>query len=352
MGAAVTACGPQDVVVREAAPEADIGIGAPTLRAAVLTPRWQPVFAELIELPDTSTACVGAGCPAPVDAGAADAGVVDAGVVDAGVVDAGAVDAGALDAGPRDAGTSEWSGFGPGAQLSAHTRLGLPSAAAVGAPADWLLVKTQYVASYDTTRKVPRWVSWELTASWLGTAPRSTYFRSDALLPAGTPQAYDSDYTNSGYDRGHLCPSADRTLTPADNLSTFTLTNVVPQTHQSNAGPWETLESESRTLALAARQLTIVAGPVFGATSVAIGSGVAVPLATFKVVVVNSAPGDAVTASTRVIAVIVPNTTSASGNWRSYRVTVRDIERSTGLNLLSDLPQALQDTLETRLDAQ
>lgn len=95
-------------------------------------------------------------------------------------------------------------------------------------------------------------------------------------------QARDSDYTNSGFDRGHLCPSADRTITDPDNDATFVLTNVVPQTHASNAGP--SLEDEARQLATAGKHLWIIEGPLYGATQQNIGTGVAVPVSMFKVV--------------------------------------------------------------------
>ncbi len=265
-----------------------------------------------------------------------DAGLVV--VVDAGVFDAGA----ALDAGVL---------LGAGATLSVHTTLGLPSAAMVSSPTQWLLVKPQYVTAYDTTRKVPRWVSWEVSSAWLGAAARSSSFHQDAQLPAGTPQATDADYRNSGFDRGHLCASADRTATATDNLATFTLTNVVPQTHESNAGPWEALETEVRTWAAAGHHVYVVAGPIFGVTAQRIGAGVEVPLSTFKVAVVLD-EGQAASASTRVVAVVVPNTQSVSGAWRPFRTTVRAVEQATGLDLLSDLPRDVQDVVETRVDAQ
>ncbi len=258
------------------------------------------------------------------------------------------VDAGAVEE-PQPAEPEPDAGSSPVSSLSRHTALGLPSSSIVGQPDGWLLVKPQYVAAYDTVHKVPRWVAWELTSAWLGTAPRGSSFRRDPQLPASAAQASDSDYTNSGYDRGHMCPSADRTATPADNAATFVLTNAVPQTHQNNAGPWEALEEESRTLAGLGNRLLIAAGPVYGASHVTIGSGVEVPVATWKVVVVLGEP--AVTSATRVIAVIVPNTTSASGGWRGYRTTVDDVELQTGLDLMSEVDPAVQAVIEARVDA-
>ncbi|MBL8920069.1 MAG: DNA/RNA non-specific endonuclease [Myxococcaceae bacterium] len=299
-----------------------------------------------------------AGADTPTDAGTPGL-TVDAGQTapaDAGrPVDAGAALAGA-DAGREpDGGVVAPAAPGPGATLSAHTALGLPDTSAVGALDRWLLVKPQFVVSYDTVRKTPRWVSWRLDTTWLGTATRATSFRRDAQLPLSAGQARDEDFRNSGFERGHLCPSADRTNTDPDNDATFVFTNVVPQTRASNGGTWATLEDEARAQARLGKTVFLVAGPLFGVTPQSIGAGVPVPTSTFKVAVivdgqVGAAPS--VTTSTRVIAVVVPNTASVSGSWRAFRVSVRSVEQATGLDFLSDVPRAVQDVVETRVDAE
>jgi endonuclease G len=243
---------------------------------------------------------------------------------------------------------------GAGATLSPHTALGLPDDSTVGRLDRWLLVKPQFVTSYDTTRKTPRWVAWRLDASWFGSATRATSFRRDAQLPTTAGQARDDDFRNSGLERGHLCPSADRTRTDPDNDATFVFTNVVPQTRASNGGTWATFEDDAREYARQGKTVMLVAGPVFGVTPQAIGAGVPVPLSTFKVAVVldsTSAAPAAVTTSTRVIGVLVPNTSTVSGDWRAHRVSVRSLEQLTGLDFLADVPRAVQDLVETRVDA-
>jgi endonuclease G len=243
-----------------------------------------------------------------------------------------------------------------GASVSEHTLLGLPDPARTGNPADWLLVHPQYVSAYDTTNKVPRWVSWELDTKWLGSTGRTGSFVEDTLLPANEPQGAASDFSGSGFQRGHMCPSADRTDTTSDNQATFVYTNVVPQSAQSNTGPWEVLENEERTLARAGSKLVIAAGPSFASSKPStIGSGVAVPTATWKVVVVlpaNATSPTAVTDSTRVIAVSIPNDETAHGDYRAYLTSTRAIEQQTGLNFMSDVPQAIQDVIENQVDTQ
>jgi len=245
---------------------------------------------------------------------------------------------------------------GPGSDVSVHTTMGLPSDASTSTWTDYLSVKSQYVISYNGTRKAPNWVSWQLDASYLGSAPRQDSYRTDNTLPSGMPQATLSDYSGSGWDRGHMCPSGDRTKTTTANSQTFYLSNMSPQAKDSNGGPWAGLETYSRTLASQGRELFIIAGGRYTGSVQTIGNGVEIPDDHFKVVVVLDHPGqDAadVTTATRVIGVLVPNDDSAidtGDDWRQFRIPVRDIEELTGLDFLSDVDPSVQDVVETRVD--
>jgi endonuclease G len=246
----------------------------------------------------------------------------------------------------------------PGAQLSVHTTLGIPAPASTTTPDAFLSVKADYVVSYNGSRKVPNWVSWELNTSYLGSTTRQDDFRTDDTFPPSEPQAQLTDYSGSGFDRGHMCPSADRTLTVPANSQTFYLTNMVPQAANNNRGPWEKLESELRTIAQSGKELFIISGGVYSSGSTTIGTGVSVPDKTFKVVVVLDAVGQGpanVTTSTRVIAVMMPNSNSLIGQsdpWRNFRVSVDAIEAATGEDFLSDVDPAVQAVIEARVDNQ
>ena len=243
-----------------------------------------------------------------------------------------------------------------GAALSVHTTLGIPSPTSTSDPNSFLSAKSQYVISYNSGRKIPNWVSWELNTSYLGSTPRQDDFRADDTLPPTLPQASLADYSGSGFDRGHMCPSGDRTLTVAANSQTFFLTNMVPQAANNNRGPWEGLESEARTIAQSGKELFIVAGGVFSSSSRTIGTGVSVPDQTFKVVVVLDAVGQgpsSVTTNTRVIAVLMPNDDSkisVTADWHNFRVSVDSIEALTGYDFLSDVDPAVQAVVEARVD--
>lgn len=60
-------------------------------------------------------------------------------------------------------------------------------------------------------------------------------------------QALNTDYTNSGYTRGHLAPRAHQE-TQEESDATFTLTNIVPQTDKSNNKYWCQLETRLKNI--------------------------------------------------------------------------------------------------------
>ena len=122
------------------------------------------------------------------------------------------------------------------APLPEHLTLGNPSGATTdpAQPTNYLLSKPQYALSYHRDRGIPNWVSWHLSTDWRGSAARQDDFRPDATLPAGWYQVQATSYTGFGFDRGHNCPSADRTSTVADNSATFLMSNMMPQAPRNN----------------------------------------------------------------------------------------------------------------------
>lgn len=230
---------------------------------------------------------------------------------------------------------------------SLHLILGEPRD---GDPSDDLLLDHRvFVLSYNARRLVPNWVAWRLVTEDLGAAARSGAFHADELLPPGLPGPRPRDYARSGFERGHMCPSGDRTVTEAANEETFVMTNMQPQRHALNAGPWEGLERFERSLATAGQQLFVVAGGVFDEPPATLASGVAVPRASFKIIVALGPGEDAadVTASTTTYAVIMPNSAAVAGTrWFEHLVAIDEIERQSGYDFLTGLAPDTQAALE------
>lgn len=247
---------------------------------------------------------------------------------------------------------------------SIHLTMGNPSGALkdVTAITNYMLEKPQYITSHHRDRGIPNWVSWYLSSAWVGSTPRQDNFRPDTSLPSGWYQVGNTDYTGSGFDRGHLCPSADRTLTVTDNSATFFMTNMMPQAADNNQGPWANLENYCRTLINAGNELYIIAGSygtggtgLNGTFNTIAGGKVTVPNRTWKVIVVlptGTNDVSRVSSSTRIIAIDMPNAQGIRNNsWGTYRVSVDFIETKTGYNILSALPESVQTVVEAKIDA-
>lgn len=217
---------------------------------------------------------------------------------------------------------------------------------------NYLVVNTAYALSYNNSKGTPNWVAWRVTEGDLGDVDRQNDFRPDETLPAGLKRVTPSDYTSSGYDRGHLCPSGDRSNDAEQNSLTFLMTNITPQTGDLNRFAWERLESYARGLVKRGHvDLFVVAG-VYGEKE-KLKRKVVVPTNFWKIIIAVPQGGDNsdVNEKTHVIAVDMPNATGISQeNWRSYRTTVRAIEQRTSYNFFSTLPQNLQDVLETKTE--
>ncbi|GAB3196150.1 hypothetical protein GCM10027293_07980 [Pontibacter aydingkolensis] len=265
-------------------------------------------------------------------------------------------------------GTGEPGGGTPGGGtdtttvVSVHLTLGNPSNAAtdVNLPNNYLLMKAQYVMSYSRDKGTANWVSWHLDEAWLGSTPRQDDFRADNTLPSGWYQVGATDYSYSGFDRGHITPSADRTLTVEDNSSTFLMTNMIPQAPNNNRTTWASLESYCRSMLTGGYEIYIISGGygVGGtgsngyATTIANGN-VTVPSNTWKVILIlPDGNNDAarVTSSTRVIAVDMPNDQTILSDWRAYRTTVDAIEAKTGYDFFSLVPDSIENVIEAKID--
>jgi endonuclease G, mitochondrial len=242
---------------------------------------------------------------------------------------------------------------------SVHLTLGNPShTVSLDENRYHLFLRSQYALLYDRTTNTPAWASWQLNASWLGNLSRPV-FTPEPDLPVGWFSVTPRNYTGSGFDRGHIVPAADRNRTPEDSAAVFYMSNIAPQAPDNNRGPWEALESYCRVLVKSGKELYIIAGPTGkgGVGSVGTAEAIAdnkitVPAAFWKIVVINKQPGlglAGITQNTRVIAVLMPNQQGIKEDkWQQFSTTIRDLEKRTGYDFLSNLPPAVQDALETQ----
>lgn len=253
---------------------------------------------------------------------------------------------------PRPGGTARPMQLLPRNADNSSVLLGFPGEA--GRSADsYLVERPQFTMSYNKNDGGPNWVSWHTESANLGTVKRGD-FRPDPLLPEDW-QIRPSDYRSSGYDRGHVCPSGDRTATEEDNDATFMMSNMLPQTAALNQHVWKELEDYCRDLAGQGNELYITAGGVGSARRIGRGK-VNVPEECWKVIVVlpkGSGDLSRIEASTRVIAVMMPNQQNSrveKADWPQYATSVTRIEKATGFDFFTNVPASVRRQLEAKID--
>lgn len=234
---------------------------------------------------------------------------------------------------------------------------------------NYLMEKPQFTISYNNEKYIPNWVAWHLQTSDIGKADRADDFRPDDELPEnwyGIKKA-DYQYNKYGFDRGHVCPSADRTATQEDNSMTFLMTNMVPQAPDSNRVVWRLLEEYERDLALEGNELYIIAGVYgvggssdkgsFESVDIKLKSGemikMEVPAYTWKVIVSfpeGSNDLERISTDATVIAVMIPNQDNVhkDATWETYKTTIDEIETATGYDFFELLPDNVENVLEAR----
>ena len=229
---------------------------------------------------------------------------------------------------------------------------------------NYLMEKTQFSLSYNALKLIPNWVSWHLSKNDMGDVVRGNDFRADLNLPSGFYAVKKADYRFSiyGFDRGHVCPSADRTQNQDDNSATFLMTNMIPQSPNCNRNVWKNLESYERNLAFSGKELYITAGPYgCGGTSekgrfekIALENGMSieVPEYCWKIILIlDEGSNDffRVDEKTEIIAAWIPNNQVVSDfTWDYYITTTDFIEEKTGFDFFAALPDSIEDAIEAK----
>ncbi len=257
--------------------------------------------------------------------------------------------------------TLGFAAFQAGATIDVSLQMQLGNPSQAGADTNnhdhYLIQRTVEAMDYSDNLAEPNWVSWDLTAADLGSSGRSGSFYTDTNLPADFYHVSTDDYSGSGYDRGHMCPSADRTDNADDNKLVFFMSNIIPQAPNNNEGVWGNFEDYCRTLAQSGDELLIICGPSgFNGSLLQPSLRVLLPACTWKIVVVVP-PGSGtalsrIDATTRVIALKIPNNNAVSSTWQTYVTSARQIEVDTGFTFFTALSPDVASALRDKVDGQ
>ncbi|MCW3466763.1 DNA/RNA non-specific endonuclease [Chitinophaga nivalis] len=272
------------------------------------------------------------------------------------------VDAFTVTAGGRLSPETPASDGHPATGDDSHLLLGNPSDAtpAVVMTGNYLMDKGYFVLSYNRDKGTPNWVSWHVSSKDLGSMSRANDFRPDADLPGSWYQVTQSSYIGSGFDRGHNCPSGDRTATRDANEATFLMTNMIPQAPNHNQHLWKNLEDYTRDLVREGNEVYVIMGS-YGAGGTGskglarkIDNGrIQVPDHIWKVLVILPAGNNdlqRINKNTRIIAVNTPNKNDVNPRWTAYLTSIAEIEEATGYKLLDKVPANVRQELIRKID--
>lgn len=219
-----------------------------------------------------------------------------------------------------------------------------------------------YAVGWSDKTHTPLWSAMELKDAGEPTTGcvRINHFSSD---PGESPVIVHGDYAAPDedgvkYSRGHMTPNSVVAYTFGCEAatSTFMTFNIVPQLQNHNAGIWEGLESAiggksgksgfRKGLVQNVGQVYIYTGPVFWGRSSEIkkisSKQIWVPTALWKTVIWKDAEGQLKTCSW-----LIPHEAGLKKSaYMEYVVTMKDIYRKTGVNVLA----SAQDGLYTQSD--
>ena len=209
-------------------------------------------------------------------------------------------------------------------------------------PKDIITEHAGYSLLYNREYEQANWVAYELTKEETNKQfERTNTFLVDPKVKKGT--ANNKDYKGSGYDRGHLAPASDMGYSKITMAESFYYSNMSPQLPGFNRGVWKSLEELVRTWAIENNNVYIATGGVLTSGLPTIGANkVAVPNYYYKVILDYTEP------SVKGIGFILPNN-SSSEPLQSFAVSIDSIEKLTGIDFYSNLPDDQETVIEKTL---
>ena len=234
-----------------------------------------------------------------------------------------------------------------GKEIEQSVSISYPSPSGEMEGGRWLLIEHEgFALLYDTKTLCPRWVAWELTAEETrGKVTRQNVdFKEDESVPKQY-QVASWDYNGGGYGRGHMCPAGDMKWSQQAMQDCHNMTNICPQTAELNKTWWEHLERACRQWARQEGAVQIVCGPIFSDNPKHYGKNhrMAVPRAFYKVVLSQRKGRE------KAIGFYYTNDNAIQPMEDAVR-SVDEIERLTGIDFFSSLPDEQEDRLEAMTD--
>lgn len=210
---------------------------------------------------------------------------------------------------------------------------------------------TTFSMEYDCSKKHARWIAFRFdNRSGQTNVQRSDEpFDSDPSIPTQY-QRVQSDFGRQGYDRGHICASADRLYSAEANEQTFYYSNMSPQKNSFNAGIWLDLEGKVRTWGRSNTfrdTLYVVKGAALDQESqiwTYIGNDKTKPVPKYYYMALLCKKGE----TYKAIGFWLDQSVTTKPTLSSCAKTIDELEELTGLDFFHNLPDNLENAVESK----
>ena len=200
-----------------------------------------------------------------------------------------------------------------------------------------------YSLSYNEKYEQAEWVAYHLLKEHISNSDlKRPLFEKDLMVK--TQSAHYKNFSNSGYNKGHLCPAGDRRFSKQAFNETFLTSNVSPQNYEFNSGIWNRLEQKVRYWATKYEKLYVVTGGILSDDLKTIGfEKVAVPNYFYKIILDYKEP------EIKAIAFLIPHEESDKPLY-TFVVSIDTIEALTHIDFFPELDDDIETDLERSKD--
>ena len=214
---------------------------------------------------------------------------------------------------------------------------------------------------WDCTRTAQRWTAYQLYGAnsvtnwnrnnWKNTEWGGDPFQPDPDLPADVRTELEQ-YRRSGYDRGHICPSADRLNSKDANEQTFYLSNMHPQINAFNAGVWLNMENKIRVWNQPSFRDTLYVvkgGTIDGDDKIIRITDKGLPVPKYFFMAILCKNKDSSQSGYKAMAFWVEHTANQDTDLRKYVISIDELEEKTGIDFFCNLPDDIEEKVEGNL---
>ena len=221
-----------------------------------------------------------------------------------------------------------------------------------------------YSLEWDNAKIANRWTCYELhEGNSMSQTGRHDDFKADPEVAVSSQLA---NYSNSGFSRGHLCPSADRQCSVDQNKQTFFLTNMQPQYQNHNGGLWSNLETLVRDYATDDSKTQGHCDTLYIVKAATITDKVTINDAQVDGIYAEKCNGKLIVPKYFYMALLHYNKATdtyhalafwtehtnvgdKNKNYGDYVITIDELEKRTGIDFFCNLPDEIENDVESKV---